>query len=217
MAEPGMDLVSASVPRIDHLLWAVPELDDGVAEMQARFGVRADGGGQHLGQGTHNKLLALGPNTYLEIIAPDPAQPEPSGPRPYGVDGIVQSGLVGWAVACDDIELAVGQARAAGFDPGNVMDGHRRTADGTTLRWRLTGNAQTAGVVPFLISWGDTPHPAASAPRGLRLESLYIEHPDPESFGKLLQTLTATIPVVRAARSALVAHISGPIGEGELR
>ena len=44
--------------RIDHLIFAVPELGDGVAKLEARFGVRAAGGGQHVGQGTHNKLLA---------------------------------------------------------------------------------------------------------------------------------------------------------------
>ena len=198
--------------RIDHLIFAVPALEDGVAEIEARFGVRAEGGGQHLGQGTHNKLLALGPTTYLEIIAPDPAQPEPPGPRPYGVDRVVRSGLVGWALCCDDIERAVDQARAEGFDPGDVINGNRRTAEGTTLRWRITSNARTAGVVPFLISWGDTPHPAASAPRGLRLESLRIEHPDPESITGVLRALGTAVPVVRADRAALIAHLVGPTG-----
>jgi hypothetical protein len=210
-------LASESVMRIDHLIFAVPELEDGVGEIEARFGVRAEGGGQHMGQGTHNKLLALGPTTYLEIIAPDPAQPEPPRPRPYGVDGVVGSGLAGWAVACDDIDLAVGRARSAGFDPGDVIEGHRRTADGTTLTWRLTSNARTAGVIPFLISWGDTPHPAASAPPGLRLESLYIEHPDPESIARALRILGTTVPVIRADRAALVAHIIGPTHGGKLR
>jgi hypothetical protein len=52
--------------QIDHLVFAAPDLEDGVNEVEARFGVRAGDGGQHLGQGTHNKLLALGPTTYLE-------------------------------------------------------------------------------------------------------------------------------------------------------
>jgi hypothetical protein len=72
-------------------------------------------------------------------------------------------------------------------------------------------------VVPFLISWGDTPHPAASAPLGLRLESLCIEHPDPESIARTLRILGTTVPVVRADHAALVAHIIGPTGAGKLR
>jgi len=79
--------------RIDHLVYAAPDLDAAVAAVERRFGVRAAGGGQHVGQGTHNRLLALGPATYLEIVAPDPHQPEPPGPRPYGVDGVTGPGL----------------------------------------------------------------------------------------------------------------------------
>lgn len=192
---------------IDHLVYAVPELEAGVAAIEERFGVRATGGGQHVGQGTHNRLLALGPRTYLEIIAPDPGQPDPGRPRPFGVDGVQEPGLVAWALGCDDIEQARTDATARGFDPGEVMEGQRRTAEGEIVRWRLTSNAVTGGVVPFLISWGDTPSPALSAPQGLALDEFHVVAPAPISGLRALGVETRKGP-----EPALVARISGPTG-----
>lgn len=203
--------------RIDHIIYAAPDLEAAVDVIEKRLGVRAAGGGQHVGQGTHNTLLALGPRTYLEIVAPDPNQPEPAAPRPYGVDGVTRAGLVGWALTRDDIERAVSEARAKGFDPGDVIDGHRVTATGSVLRWRLTRNALTAGVIPFLISWGDTPHPASSAPPGLALESLHIEHPDPAVVIAHLHALGAHVEVRPAREPAIVVRVMGPNGRDEIR
>ncbi|MET9632787.1 VOC family protein [Lentzea sp. NPDC006480] len=194
---------------IDHLVYAAPELEAAVLAVEQRFGVRAAGGGQHLGLGTHNRLLALGPRTYLEIIAPDPGQPDPELPRPFGVDGVTEPRLVGWAITCDDIVRARDGAAARGFDPGQVIDGQRRTASGEVLRWRLTSNALVGGVVPFLISWGDTPSPALSAPGGLVLESLHAEHPDPALIAGQFAALGTDVEVRLGSVPALVAQISG--------
>src|SRR5205085_400833 len=133
---------------------------DAVADLEARFGIRAQAGGRHTGLGTHNALLALGPRTYLEIIAPDPGQPAPPVPRPFGLDDLASGALVSWALTCDDIDQAVAEARRHGYDPGQIADGQRVTSAGTVLRWRATGSARASGLVPFLISWGDTQHPA---------------------------------------------------------
>jgi hypothetical protein len=202
---------------IDHLAYGAPDLAAAVDDIAERFGVRAQGGGQHVGLGTHNALLALGPSTYLEIIAPDPDQPTPAAPRPFGVDDLTRPRLVGWAVSCDDIDTTISTWRANGYEPGQVIDMQRNSPDGEVLRWRLTLNAREGGPVPFLIAWGDTPHPARSAPKGLTLAALEIEHPDPAPLTALLAPLAVDVVVKPASSTQLVARIRGPNGWSELR
>lgn len=202
---------------IDHLVYAVPDLEDGVAELERRLGVRASGGGRHTGLGTHNALLSLGPHTYLEVIAPDPDQPAPEGPLPFGVADASGPALVAWALAVDDVASAAERARRAGLDLGRIVPGRRTTTDGTLLRWQLTENALAGGAVPFLISWGDTPHPAASAPGGLTLDAVHLEHPAPDELRRSLAAVGADVEVHPAERWALVATLSGPEGTTTLR
>lgn len=198
---------------LDHLVYAVPDLAAAVADLEDRLGVRAAPGGKHEGLGTHNALLGLGPTSYLELIAPDPDQPAPAGPRPFGVDGATASPrLVAWALTCTDIDAAIGRSRAHGYDPGDAVPLQRRTTGGQTLHWRLTVNALNGGPVPFLIDWGDTEHPARSAPQGLTLESFHLTHPAPETLTPLLEALGADVPVKQAAEPGLVARVAGPRG-----
>ena len=93
----------------------------------------------------------------------------------------------------------------------------RVTPTGAVLRWRLTLNAIPGSLVPFLISWGDTEHPARSAPRGLILESFHLQHPDPASLAPLLSALDADAQIRPAAAPALIVHLSGPNGSAVLQ
>src|SRR5512134_2479132 len=82
--------------RIDHLVYAVPDLNLGIGAVEKLLGIRATPGGQHLGRGTRNALIALGPALYLEIIGPDPQQPNPDGGW-SGIDGHTAPRLATWA------------------------------------------------------------------------------------------------------------------------
>ena len=151
-----------------------PDLDVAVAHIQELTGLIPTRGGRHLGQGTANYLLGLGPGAYLEIIGPDPQAPPPDGPRWFGLDDLSRPRLITWAVRPDDLDARVVDARAAGYDPGPVRSMSRRAEDGTELTWRLTADtvASSSGVVPFLIDWGSTTHPSARELPSLELVRL---------------------------------------------
>jgi hypothetical protein len=201
----------------DHLVYAVAELDAAAADLGRVLGVMAAGGGQHSNLGTHNALIGLGPACYLEVIAPDPALRAPDFGRPFGLDDLAAPKLAGWALRTTAIDDAVARARAQGFDPGDPVDAQRTAPTGELLEWRLTINALGGGPIPFLIDWGTTPHPAQSAPEGLRLAALRIEDPNPSPIEAALQALGAEIEVAQGPASALVATIDGPTGRCELR
>lgn len=205
--------------RLDHLVYAVPDLDGAVADLEQRLGVRATPGGQHPGRGTRNALIALGPESYLEILAPDPTQAAPAGGRWFGVDPNTPARLAGWAAKGVDLSRVAAAAASRGVPLGPVVAGARQRPDGVTLQWTLTDPGLSAGVslVPFFIDWTGSPHPAATAARGPALESLRAEHPRPDLAHEPLAALGLDLPVDQGPRPALVATLRTASGVVELR
>jgi hypothetical protein len=188
---------------LDHLVYGVEALDEAIERLAEHLGIRPSPGGRHEGMGTHNAILGLDHGTYLELLAPDPSQPERAQARPFGLDGASLPRLVGWAVRTDDIEATVADAARAGVDVGPVVAMSRAKPDGTVLHWRLTMPA--AGVLPFLIEWGDAPHPSADAPSGAVLRSFRAEVPDVAATRRALAALGLDLDVSEASEPGLVA------------
>jgi hypothetical protein len=205
--------------RLDHLVYVVPDLDAGVADLEQRLGVRASPGGQHPGRGTRNALIALGPDTYLEILAPDPTQPRPAAGRWFGVDEQAPARLAGWAAKGSGLEKVVAAAAARGVPLGPAVAGSRQRPDGVTLKWTLTDPGVAPGVtlLPFFIDWAESPHPAATAARGPVLVSLRAEHPRPDLAREPLAALGLDLAVDAGPRPALVAVLRTVSGLVELR
>ena len=125
--DPTINRAARLEATVDHLVWATPDLDATLARVRDEWGVEPTVGGSHDGLGSRNVLLALGGTTYLEIVGPDPAQPDPVGPRPFGIDDLEIPTLVNWAAGVADIDLWIEWARRRGVDPGDAFAMQRTT------------------------------------------------------------------------------------------
>jgi hypothetical protein len=202
---------------LDHLVYATPDLEATCRDLEIRLGVRASAGGQHPGRGTHNALISIGPRAYLEIIAPDPLQPE-IRPVWFGIDQLTKPKLITWAVRVDELEALVKEI-SPNVRVGTVRSGSRKTPEGTTLSWQLTEPQleEGVGLVPFLIEWNSRQHPAQSAITGPRLVQIRIEHPEPELIRKQLNPLRLEVVIEQGLSPALVAIFEGAKNLIELR
>jgi hypothetical protein len=210
------EAVPANLDHLDHLVLAGPDLVDTVAWFVELTGVEPAPGGSHVGLGTANCLVGLGGRAYLEIIGPDPEQPAPEQPRPFGIDDLTAPRIVTWAMSTGDIEQLISDAREAGYDPGEPTTMSRRTPDGSLLEWRLTAPRfeYGDGLVPFLIDWGSTAHPTARTLPQTPLLSLSGRHPDPSSVRPALSALRAGLHLdigELVALTAVVQGLDGPV------
>ncbi len=151
-------------------------LEAGVEYVETALGVQLQNGGQHLRMGTHNKLLKLGEDLYLEVISIDPGMNPPDRARWFALDCLAndsQPSLATWVVQTKNIEYAVASSP---IDHGVIEPMSRGD-----LRWLITitsdGELVLDGTAPGLIQWQDA-HPAnAMEESGCRLKCLEVYSP----------------------------------------
>jgi len=205
--------------QVDHLVYATPDLQLGIDTAEKLFGVRAAPGGQHPGLGTRNALIALGPAAYLEIIGPDPDQPRPAGGRRFGIDDLKAPHLLTWVAKGMSLGTFAADAKSHGVDLGAVIPGSRQRPDGVVLKWTYTDPRVVLAdrLVPYFIDWGSSPHPSATAAKGVTLVGLRAEHPDAERVQKMFTQLGLHLVVTRGPTSSLIATFDSPKGKVVLK
>ncbi|WP_439598545.1 VOC family protein [Falsiroseomonas sp.] len=203
---------------IDHIVVGARTLEEGADYIEAQLGIRPGKGGSHPGVGTHNMLLSLGPQQYLEVIAPDPAQDTPPHPRPFDLDDpavklMLEAGphLLAWVARTPVLDAVV--TRLGASQAGEV-----RAMSRGELTWRMAFPPQRqdmGNLIPPLIQWDDG---KGAAPRlkksGCKLLALEAEHPDAEQLREALRQrgLEEALKVRRSPHPRLVARITRPDG-----
>ena len=201
---------------LDHLVIAAPDLETGTVWFTDRTGLRLAPGGQHVTMGTHNRLLGLGEDAYLEIIAIDPDAAPPAHPRWFDLDRPLDAtGLRTWVVRCDDLDAALAVA-----PPGSGVARDFARGD---LRWRMAvpenGRLPFDNLFPALIEWQTEAHPAPRLPdSGARLRELTLIHPRADALRVALSAVLddPLVSVRMGGRQAMAATLDTPTGPREL-
>src|SRR5437870_7643443 len=113
--QPRFPAYTALVLGLDHLVYAVPDVDEASDWLSRTTGVRPVPGGRHLGLGSRNALASLGDGAYLELVGPDPDQDVDLAAHPFGLAGLTEPRLVTWAVHVEGIHKRVRAARERGY------------------------------------------------------------------------------------------------------
>lgn len=190
---------------VDHLVWAAPDLDRAVADLETLTGERADPGGAHPGHGTRNAMLGLGGRTYLEVLAPDPAQ-SAAVAATSAMRRLAAPTLHTFAVASTRLDRLAARLEKAGLPHAGIIPMSRRLPTGQLVRWRLLMPAGHAygRQMPFFIDWGDCPHPSAAlTAHGSRLARLSVSHPEAWSLAPLLERLDVEVEVTHGPAGLL--------------
>ena len=122
--------------QIDHLVLGAEDLSSATQALESDFGVPFNVGGEHPVMGTHNRLLRLQADIYLEVIAANPTA-LPQRTRWFSMDDPKTKLRLNkeihplcWVLQVEDIHQA---RKNCGYDPGEVINMSRGD-----LEWQIT-------------------------------------------------------------------------------
>lgn len=180
-------------PILDHVTLGASSLEAGATHLRRLLGVDMPPGGKHPDMSTHNRVLNVGDERFLELLAIDPEAPAVPRKRWFGLDDPrVAARLaerpcgVGWVVRTDALERV---AAASPVDLGRVT----RMSRGERS-WRLTvpddGMTPFDGLVPGFIEWSPGPHPSQGMQfLGPTLAGIELRHPDAAGLSRVMDAL----------------------------
>lgn len=201
---------------IDHIVLGARTLEEGAAYVEQVFGVKPQPGGKHEGAGTHNMLLGLGPDCYLEILAPDPEQPEPPHPRLFDLDHPAtrtmleaEPRLLSWVARTPAVDAVMARLGPRGGTVREMVRGD--------LHWRMAIPPQRQdmeNLIPALIEWRGERAGKRLRDSHFRLVELEAEHFEPDALRAALEErgLGEALRIRRGPHPRLIARLRGQDG-----
>ena len=179
--------------RIDHIVIGAANLISGTNILETKLSTKFSPGGEHQIMGTHNKLLKLQSDIYLEVIANIPHVDKPSRPRWFSLDETRNKEKIKhspkalcWVLEVDNIEDTV---KKCGYNPGEILQLSR-----DALTWKVTvpsnGKLVENGVLPILIEWPSNQHPSKKLNNSkVSINKISLFHPEPYKIKSIISNL----------------------------
>ena len=179
--------------RIDHIVIGVTDLILGTRILETKLNANFSPGGEHQIMGTHNNLLKLQSDIYLEVIANNPKAAKISRPRWFSLDEVrtkekIQHSprVLCWVLEVDNIENSV---KKCGYNPGKILQISRGE-----LTWKITvpsnGMLVENGVLPALIEWPSGQHPSNKLTNNkVSISMLSLFHPEANKIKNIISNL----------------------------
>ena len=179
--------------RIDHIVIGAANLISGTNILETKLRTKFSPGGEHQIMGTHNNLLKLQSDIYLEVIANNPNVGNPSRQRWFSLDEARTKEKIKhspralcWVLEVDNIEDTV---KKCGYNPGEILQVSRGE-----LTWKITvpsnGRLADNGVLPALIEWPSDQHPSKKLTNSkVSINELSLFHPEPYKIKDIISNL----------------------------
>lgn len=201
---------------LDHLVYAVPDLEAALDWFETKTGLRPAIGGRHPDRGTRNAVINLGQKAYLEIVAVDPDNSDVPPPRWMGVDHITTPTMTRWAVKSPNLAADARRLSMLRTDLARTAKGQRQLPDGATLSWQMSLPAPEPAVelIPFFLDWSSSSfHPTDRMASGYSLEKMEFFHPDAGVLQANFDSLDLRAVVQLGGIPSIVAHLNTPKGK----
>ena len=179
--------------RIDHIVIGAANLISGTNILETKLRTKFSPGGEHQIMGTHNNLLKLQSDIYLEVIANNPNVDKPSHQRWFSLDEARTKEKIKhspralcWVLEVDNIEDTV---KKCGYNPGEILQVSRGE-----LTWKITvpsnGRLADNGVLPALIEWPSDQHPSKKLTNSkVSINELSLFHPESYKIKDIISNL----------------------------
>lgn len=201
---------------IDHIVYCVNDLNAAISDLESRLGIAPTYGGRHMTQGTHNAILDLSENCYLEILAVDKENKTISHNRWMGIDLVQRPMITRWALKSKDLISDQQYLQSVDSNLGQIVEGSRKTPVGNQLAWRmlLPLAEPVVEILPFMVDWSSSDtHPTQNLPKGCTLKSFALRTPDTSRVHTTLSSILEAEPELEFAEEPqILVTIEGPSG-----